>query len=407
MNIFLTFALLLISESYAQSLGKEVLERNLSIQSYQLSKEAEEVKTGHLNRSFLPTVMMELGQERFQTGTYSSRSEPYGLLEARFNLFRGGRDRIRSQMVDLQAQIAEHNKNLAIRSDLSKVRKLQFQIIFHNELIALLEKEKKENLQILRQAQKRASSGVSTKSDSLEFNIYDLELTEKIESLNHENKILKIGLLPLLGLTEIEDLKFQEKLEHQHDDQFLERQFAFRNHPLVASLDAEHENFNFQKKANELWWTPNLDLYGGYYLYTLRDRDYIPIGEREDRVFGVRLSFLLFDGLAGHNLASSNHYQGEAKRLMARHTERQTEAQFLMLKEELKHTHEVMHYVLERINKSREYLRLTLFEYDRGVKNSLDALLAMQRYYRYEKEYLEKKKEYQLIKTDLLALLGE
>jgi outer membrane protein TolC len=63
--------------------------------------------------------------------------------------------------------------------------------------------------------------------------------------------------------------------------------------------------------------------------------------------------------------------------------------------------------VLDRIKKSKEYLKLTLNEYDRGVKNSLDALTAMQRYYRYKKQYLEKKKEYQMIKADLLAILGE
>ena len=66
-----------------------------------------------------------------------------------------------------------------------------------------------------------------------------------------------------------------------------------------------------------------------------------------------------------------------------------------------------MHYIEDRIKKSKDYLKATLDEYDRGVKNSLDALTAMQRYYRYEKQYLEKKKEYQVIKSDILALRGE
>ena len=92
---------------------------------------------------------------------------------------------------------------------------------------------------------------------------------------------------------------------------------------------------------------------------------------------------------------------------MARHIERQTDAQYIMYQEDMKHTHEVMHYIEDRIKKSKDYLRITLEEYDRGVKNSLDALTAMQRYYRYEKQYLEKKKEYQLIKADLMAIQGD
>jgi outer membrane protein TolC len=128
---------------------------------------------------------------------------------------------------------------------------------------------------------------------------------------------------------------------------------------------------------------------------------------RDDRVIGLRLSFELFDGLKSQNQSTATEYQAESKRLMARHIERQTDAQFLMYQEDLKHTHEVMHYVEDRIKKSKNYLTATLQEYDRGVKNSLDALTAMQRYYGYEKEFLMRKKEYQTIKSDLLAILGE
>lgn len=385
----------------------QVVKKNLAIQSFGKTIESEEVRRGHLGRSFLPTLFLDLGQERFQTGKYPTRTEPYGFLEARFNLFRGGRDKIESNIRDLQAKIATFNKDVATRDELNKVRKLQYQIIYNNELIAILEKEVEDNANIKAQAIRRARSGVATQTDSLEFTIYQSELEESLESLRHENKILTIGLLPLLGLDTAEGLNLNGSIDHQHDDDLLAREMAFNKHPQVASLDAEYESLNYQKQSNNLWWTPSLDLYGGYYLYTLRDRDYLAIRERDDRVVGLRLTFELFDGLKSPTLAKSNYYQSEAKRLMARHAEKQNSARFIMLKEELKHTHEVMHYVLDRIKKSKNYLKLTINEYDRGVKNSLDALVAMQRYYNYEKQYLQKKKEYQLTKTDLLSLLGE
>ncbi|MCM2349443.1 MAG: TolC family protein [Bacteriovoracaceae bacterium] len=409
---FFLFSLLILSVSFDASsndnlLFDQVLKKNMAIQSYEKAYDAESVKQGYLGRSFLPTLLLELGQETFQTGRYQTRNQPYGLLEARFNLFRGGRDRIESNIRDLSAQIAENNKSLAFRGELNKVRKLQYQIIYNKELISIIEKEIKDNEKIKAQASQRAQSGVATRTDTLEFTIYESELRETVESLHHENKILMIGLLPLLGLESEEGLTLSSSLEHEHDEGVLNRGASFKQHPQVAVLDAEYESFQYQKQSSNLWWTPSLDLYGGYYLYTLRDRDYLSSKERDDRVIGVRLTFEFFDGFKGSTQAKSNAHQAEAKRLMARHAERQNDAQFYMLKEEMKHTHEVMHYILDRMKKSKDYLNLTIKEYDRGVKNSLDALTAMQRYYRYEKQYLDKKKEYQVTKANLLALLGE
>lgn len=408
--VFILF-LMLTSGTWAATnddfLYNQVLKNNLAVHSFDKNKEAQEVRKGYLGRSFLPKLVLEIGQENFQTGKYPTRNEPYGLLEARFNLFKGGRDKLVDSSREAQARIAGYQREQSVRQEISKIRKIQFQIMFNNELISILEKELLENKRINLMALQRARSGVATRTDILEFGIHESELIESVESLQHENKILKIGLMPLLGALTENEIDVQKKLEHQHDDELMSRTYSSNKHPKTAVLYAEFENLSNQKSTNRLWWTPSLDLYGGHYLYTLRDRDYLAIRERDDRVIGLRLTMELFDGFKGGTEATALAYQAESKRLMARHTEKQTEAKFLMLKEDLKHTHEVMHYVLDRIKKSKDYLNLTLKEYDRGVKNSLDALTAMQRYYRYEKEYLEKKKEYQVIKTDLLAILGE
>lgn len=389
------------------ALSQKVSTGNLSILGQSQAVESEKVKTGYLGRSFVPSLILEVGQERFQTGRYKHYDNPYGLLEARLNLFRGGRDSIESSIRNLNLKIAEYGQSNAFREQLNKVRKLQWQIIYNNELVSILEKEREQNTKIRSQAERRARSGVATRSDTLEFNIYDSELEENIESLKHENKILKIGLLPLLGLQTEQELQFAGILLHQHDDSLLAKDFSGNSHPQVSSLKSEYEGYKLQKRSTDLWWAPQVDIYGGYYLYTLRDRDYLSTEARDDRVIGVRLTMELFDGFKSSNQATATHYQAESKRLQGQFLEKQTEAQYLMLKEDLLHTHEVMHYVLDRIKKSKDYLKVTLGEYDRGVKNSLDALVAMQRYYKYEKQYLDKKKEYQTIKTDILSLRGE
>lgn len=390
-----------------QGLSQKVSSGNLSIKGQSQTVESEKVKTGYLGRSFVPSLILEVGQERFQTGTYKQYNNPYGMLEARLNLFRGGRDLIESDIRKLNLKISEFNQSMAFRHQLNKVRKIQWQIIYNTELVSILEAERDQNTKIKGQAERRARSGVATRSDTLEFTIYDSELEEGIESLNHENKILKIGLLPLLGVENEQELQFDNKLSHQHDDAFVSSLFSANKHPAVVSTKSEYEGYKLQKRASQLWWTPKVDIYAGHYLYTLRDRDYLAQRERDDNVIGVRLTMDLFDGFKSTNQASAVHYQAEAKRLQGQFLEKQTEADYSMLREDLLHTHEVMHYVEDRIKKSKDYLKVTLSEYDRGVKNSLDALLALQRYYKYEKQYLDKKKEYEIIKADMLSLRGE
>lgn len=397
------FILLFFLSSFA--LAEEI--NNLSIQGQNQTVESEKVRQGFLGRSFVPSLTLDLGQEQFKTGRYRQYSNPYGMLEARLNLFRGGRDQIEAQMRDLNFKTAEHNRSAVVRAELNKVRKIQFMIIYNYELVKILEEEHKQNKKIQAQAERRGKSGVATRSDVLEFTIYNSELEEGMESLKHENKILKISLLPLLNLSSADELKFEERLIHEHDDQLMAKLFEVRTHPEILARKNEYEGYKLRKKSTSLWWTPRFDLYGGYYLYTLRERDYTSQSARDDQVIGARLTFELFDGMRSINENSAGAYQAEAKNLEARYLEKKADAQYQMLKEDLLHTHEVMHYVQDRIKKSKDYLRITLDEYDRGVKNSLDALTAMQRYYRYEKQYLEKKKEYQTIKADILALRGE
>ena len=379
---------------------------NLLIQSFKHAEDGEKAKTGYLGRSFLPSVFLELGQEKFQTGHYKSLSNSYGALEARLNLFRGGRDGFEAEIRDLQARVAGGSRDLAVREELNKIRKIQWAIIHNNELVKVLERERHQNSTLREQAVRRAKSGISTNSDSLEFTIHDSVIAESIESLKHENVILRIGLAPLIGVN-VDDVVFTESLEHSHDDELLSSTYSSKQHPEIIKLGAESQVSELQMRTQKRWWTPSLDLYGGYFLYTLRDRDYLAQDRRDDTVVGLRLSLELFDGGKSYNQSTAVHYQAEAKRLMAKHQERTMDAQFRMYQEDLKHTHEVMHNVEDRIRKSRDYLRVTLQEYDRGVKNSLDALTAMQRYFEYEKQYLAKKKECQVIKADLLAVIGE
>lgn len=386
---------------------RRMVEGNLRWRSHAEARAGAEERTGALERSFLPTLSLEAGQEQFQTGSYASRLEPYGKLEARLNLYRGGRDGIDEHLRELRLRRATQAMDRDQREELRQVRRLRHEIIYNRQLRELRQRELAACQRVRTQVEQRVRSGVISRTDVLEFSLHESELTEEIEALEHENRIHLIGLRPLLGLAPDAALEIAGNLEHEHDDELMGRAVPLTPTPAVAVLTADAELVALERKSEARWWVPRVDLYGGQYLYTLRERDYISQRRRDDTAIGVRLSMELFDGGAAGAEASALAFEARAKELRAQHADAQARASFRMLQEDLRHTHEVIHYVLDRIAKSRDYLARTLTEYDRGVKNSLDALAALQRYYRYEQQHLEKKKEYQLLKAELMAQVGE
>ncbi len=119
----------------------------------------------------------------------------------------------------------------------------------------------------------------------------------------------------------------------------------------------------------------------------------------------MRLSVPLFDGLRSSSEAKALRLRAEGE--TRRHDQRAlaADAAVRVAKEDLKHDHELVHFAEERIAKGKLYLGRTLEEYERGVKNSLDALGAAQRYLGYRRQYAERRRDYQLTKTGLLALM--
>ncbi len=76
-------------------------------------------------------------------------------------------------------------------------------------------------------------------------------------------------------------------------------------------------------------------------------------------------------------------------------------------KEELKHIHELIHVAEKRIELGKAYLRGTIDEYNRGVKNAPDVLNSMQRYVSYQRRYIDLRRDYQVSKAGLQAVLEE
>jgi outer membrane protein TolC len=386
-------------------LPKLVRERNRAVSGSRKAAEAADARTGFLARSYLPSLRVEGGGESFQTGHFASTSQPFGAVEAKINLFRGGRDLLEGRARESEASGARSSTARTYLEELSAARRAYWRLAYARETAATLSGALERNEQSLAAANRRISRGLGTETDRLEFEIYRSQLKEEIESQQHEATLIEIELSSLLGFEPGTSFAAEKRIAHEHDESLLSAPFDPVSHPEVSVLKADEEAFAAKSRSAGLWWAPKLDLYGGYALHTQREREYPLREDRDERFVGFRLSFEI-DWLQARAEAASLSLRTAGLEDQAAQRMRQADAQVRVAKGVLQHEHELIHGSEERIAQGNRYLARTLDEYNRGVKNSIDVLAAAQKWLSFERQYAERRRDYQFAKSDLLGLMG-
>jgi len=382
-------------------------QKNRNIPASERMVESAEARTGHLVRSFIPTLRADIGGEAFQTGSYPVRSEPYASAEVRLNVYRGGRDSLEQDARLAQLEGVRSSSKQIFRDELEEARVLFWELVHTRERIARLKGAVEQNEEILKLANRRILRGLSTDTDRIEFEIHRSQLIEELESLQHGLLILELRFGSLLGSPADTRFTTLERIPHVHDEALLQSEFEPLGHPSVVALTAGSSVADAQKSQASRWWLPSLDLYAGNYLYTLRDRDYLSLGVRDDQVVGVRLSFDILDGFQAQAQARALALQVSALELQTEQRKYAIRGEFEVTRESLKHDHELIHRSEERMRQGQESLKRTRGEYERGVKTSLEALAVLQRQIQFERQDAERRRDYQVTQMRLLALLGK
>lgn len=369
--------------------------------------QAASARTGYLTRSYLPKLDLVGGYETFQTGPYSQLSQPYGAVEAKVNLFRGGRDNLEEDARTGQVALSSAEFEQSYLKELTEARRAYWNIVFQREMMGILKEAITQNERNLAAANRRIKGGISTATDRLEFEMYRIQLDQDLTRLSLEGSNLQRTLRVLLGMAEGTEVAVPAVLPHEHDDELLKTALDPSKHRDVRALSANQDIFQTRKSQAYRWWTPSLDVYGGYFLFTLRDRDYLSQTDRYDIVGGVRLTFELFDGLESKAEGASLSWQADAYENQAQQTARELQAQFETSKQALGLTHDLIHSAEVSVEKGKQYLTNTLAEYARGVKNSPDVFGATQKYVDFKRRAAELRRDYHLARADILAALGQ
>ena len=384
-----------------------VRERNDHAKGAALLAEAEGQQKGVLRRSLAPTLGFRAGAETFKTGSRASRAEPFGFLEAGINLYRGGRDKLADEAVEARVSAASADADRILREEIKKARQAYWTLVSQREVLALLSEAKAANSSNQGAASTRIRAGLATETDRIEFEMFDIELGQDLARAKLEAESTERELRVLLGLDEGVQIQTQAQVGHEEKDKSLTSKVALDEHPSVAALTFGAIEADVGSRQLGRWWWPRLDAYGSHGLNTFREREFEPASERVESVVGLQISMDLFDGFISRTEASRKALEAEGLRREARQTASELRAQVERSQAELELTHTLIHDSEAAIKRSASYLARTLDEYKRGVKNSPDVLAASERNLSMRRRFAELRRDYQLARAELMAVLGQ
>ena len=132
-------------EINSSSLKNLVATKNIRVEAAKLETEAALERKGSLLRSFLPSIELYGAQESFKIGKQDQKSQPLYGLEAKINIFNGGRDLLQSDIRDLQVQKKTFESARIESEVLEEVRNTYWEIIYYINKIELLNSAVKVN----------------------------------------------------------------------------------------------------------------------------------------------------------------------------------------------------------------------------------------------------------------------
>jgi outer membrane protein TolC len=388
-------------------LPKLVKEHNGNVQAAQASFAAQEKRTGHFARSFLPGVSAEVGSESHRAGTDPKAQREYWKIGASMNLFRGGRDQLEEQRRQESAKAAEAESHGEFAKELKEARQTYWKLVAASQLMAQREESLKRNEENLKAARRRSSTGQASSADTLQFELHQTTLKQDLKKLSLERDLMRNRLSVAIGWDEHESIEVPEQFPHPSEQSPLPEELQPEKNLEVIQLRAKERVESLAAARASRWWAPSLDLYANYGIPSLKDEQSLALRRDKEWTAGVRLAVNLGDGLESRSEAGAKALEATAQERRMRHRIREAIAEDHELRHDLMLLHELIHDADQDISKAEKFLKLTEQEYARGVKNGPDLLSAFQRYYEFMQRRTELYRDFHRSTAELLALLSK
>ncbi len=385
--------------------------RNGQIAGSKAEIEASQTELGHLRRSFLPRLELNVGYENTDGTPQDNISNSYGYATAlaSVNLYNGGRDELKEKSRSAKLNKAQSELQNSKFNTLTEARTLYWKMLYQKEVISVLESALKLNEKNVQSALKKIRNNLATKTDEIDFSQTKIQLSQdlkkaKIILSNNMREMAALLNHPLNTLYEVAELNVHEP-EHALDD-FDSEGFTGEKHREIKTLEALKSSFEFESSLNSRWWTPQLDLYGAKTtrFQTLErtnemDRD-------QGEVLGVKLTFF-FDGLQDRAASVAQSYRTMSLSHLKNQKLLDIQSRYANSYELYVLNHDLVHSAEENNKIAQHYYDNVWNEYMRGVKNSPDVLQAFQRIVEAKLRYADIKKDYQIARAQIKGYLEQ
>lgn len=418
LKLGLVFAACIFSQSASSEVLKVtsdnlkdlIFSKNERVSAARLEADSAKERDGLLWRSFLPSVEIYTAQESFKTGSLGQKTQPVYGVEARMNLFNGAQDILNSRVRTLEVDKSSSKVLRVSAEELEAARTLYWSILYLKEKFVLLEKTLEANRQNLISAQRRIKSGVATDSDRFEFEMKDVDLRREMAKTKLDLESLERGLKNRLGLGEEQRLSYSEAMVHDHDYESKLKGTAKSQEYLYKELFVSGEQQRLSSQVQGRSWWPRVDLFAAQNKYNERIESAGPgstSDEQVESVVGVRATLSFSAGFEGSREAKAQAKEALALTKAAEFEKREMESQLKNQIASLSQLHDQVHEAEENIARAERYYALTQSEYNRGVKNSPDVLGASEKLFDMRHKRLEIIRDFQVIKAQVFAKLGE
>lgn len=387
----------LIEEAEQNSLEIKQTEENLNSLKSKLNSQY-----GKLS----PKISVEGGPQSTKYDDEKSNATAlYG--KAEWNLYNGGSDKAVMDLSKSEIEIQERRLKSLKNKVKKEVSKIYYELQFILESISLKQKALELNSQQMKIAKAKNSSGFTTSSDVLEFDLRDSTLQSDLVLLNQQldqkSRDLDV-LLSRKNQTAPEIVKghlVRETFTLNRDELLVKIQ---ENNDQLLLSKIELQLAETEKRQAKSQFLPKLDLEARYGKLANDEKVF---NDKDNYSVMLKFNVPLFSGFEDYNSVKSVSAKVASSQMAIDQKSISLSAELDSSLAEIKALNARLDLEEKNLERSEKYYKLTLDEYRRGVKNSPDMVGASERLLEARIRNLEYRRDLMLARAKIQELTGE
>lgn len=387
----------LIEEAEQNSLEIKQTEENLNSLKSKLNSQY-----GRLS----PKLSVEGGPQSTKYDDEKSNATAlYG--KAEWNLYNGGSDKAVMDLSKSEIEIQEKRLKSLKNKVKKEVSKIYYELQFILESISLKQKALELNSQQMKIAKAKNSSGFTTSSDVLEFDLRDSTLQSDLVLLNQQldqkSRDLDV-LLSRKNQTAPEIVKghlVRETFTLNRDE--LLSKIQDNNDQLLLSK-IELQLAETEKRQAKSQFLPKLDLEARYGKLANDEKVF---NDKDNYSVMLKFNVPLFSGFEDYNSVKSVSAKVASSQMAIDQKSISLNTELDSSLAEIKALNARLDLEEKNLERSEKYYKLTLDEYRRGVKNSPDMVGASERLLEARIRNLEYRRDLMLARAKIQELTGD